>query len=165
MANVPPFLGEFDDEDARWLSRHGERRDVVAGDVIISEGRTPAHIFVVLDGEFVVSSRSLGDADMQRIRAGELLGEISYIQKTPPGASVIAAKDGVVLAIPRSEVDQRLAEDPHFAARFQRVISELAVDRLWQYGRRALQPRPQRSVPDDDLRVHELIEKLLRGEF
>ena len=66
VAKVPPFLGEIGDEDARWLYEHGERRPVAAGERIITEGKTPDHVFVVLEGEFLVSSVSLNEPGSPR---------------------------------------------------------------------------------------------------
>lgn len=164
MPNLPPYLGEFADDDVRWFLENGERQQVRAGDVVITEGVTPEHIYVVLEGEFVVSSKALADPEIQRIGPGELLGEMSYINGVPPGGSVIAATDGRLLAVLRSGVDAKIEADPTFGNRFRKVISDFAFSRLWTYHRRRLvgdEPDP----PPADLRVHELIEKLLRGEL
>ncbi|HET7462531.1 MAG TPA: cyclic nucleotide-binding domain-containing protein [Longimicrobium sp.] len=167
MPTVPPYLKEFGDEDARWLHEHGKQLRVRAGGRVITEGVTPRHLYVVLDGELRVSSASMGDPDMLRARAGELLGEISYIQGTDPGASVIAVVDSVVLAIPRADLDAKTAGDPAFASRLRKVLMEFAVNRMWQYNRRDWDPPPPQPEADPyaELKVHELIEKLLRGEF
>lgn len=167
MSTVPPFLGEFGDEDARWLHEHGVQKRVRAGERVIVEGVSPEHIFVVLEGEFQVSSESLNDPDMLRVKAGELLGEVSYINHTSAGASVWAVTPAIVLAIRRADADAKIAEDPAFGSRFRKVLMEFAVSRMWQYKRRDLipPPPPPQADPYEDLRVHELIEKLLRGEF
>lgn len=167
MSTVPPYLGEIVDEDARWLHEHGVQRRVRAGEPVIVEGVPPEHIFVVLEGEFRVSSESLADADMLRVGAGELLGEVSYINRTPPGATVLAVAEGVLLAIRRADLDAKIADDPRFGSRFRKVLMEFAVSRMWVYNRRDQNPPPPPPEPDPyaDLRVHELIEKLLRGEF
>jgi len=167
LPTVPPYLGEIGDEDARWLHEHGVQRRVHAGDRVIAEGATPEHIFVVLEGEFQVSSEALNDPDMLRVKAGELLGEVSYINHTSAGASVWAVTPSVVLAIRRNDVDAKIADDPAFGSRFRKVLMEFAVNRMWQYNRRDISPPPPppASDPYEDLRVHELIEKLLRGEF
>ncbi|HSU15662.1 Crp/Fnr family transcriptional regulator [Longimicrobium sp.] len=169
MPRLPPYLGEFADEDAEWLASAGEQRRVRAGEEVITEGVTPEHIHFVLEGEFVVSSRSLGDPEIQRIGPGEVLGEVSYINQVPPGGSVRAATDGVLMSVRRADIDAKVAADPAFASRFRKVISEFAVSRILLYSRRFVDgesppPAPSSSA-DDDLRVHELIEKLLRGEF
>jgi CRP/FNR family cyclic AMP-dependent transcriptional regulator len=169
LPRFPPYLGEFADEDAAWLYANGERREAAAGEEVITEGVTPEHIFVVLEGEFVVSSHSLSDPEIHRAGPGELLGEMSYINQEPPGGSVHAATDGVLLCVLRAGIDAKIAADPAFGSRFRKVISDFAVNRIYRYGRRRLTgetPPPfSPSDPDDDLRVHELIEKLLRGEF
>jgi len=163
----PPFLGELSDEDADWFGAAGEQRRVHAGEVIITEGVTPEHIHLVLEGSFVVSSEALGDPEIQRIGPGELMGEMSYIQGIPPGGSVRAVSDGVLLSVRRADIDAKIQADPAFGSRFRKVISEFAFTRVYQYGRRRVgdDPPAPPSQPDDDLRVHELIEKLLRGEF
>jgi CRP-like cAMP-binding protein len=163
----PPFLGELSDQDAAWFGAAGQQQRVRAGEVVITEGVTPEHIHVVLEGSFIVSSERLGDPEIQRIGPGELLGEMSYINRSPPGGSVRAATDGVLLSVRRADIDAKITTDPAFGSRFRKVISEFAVSRMYDYGRRRVgeDPPPPPSAPDDDLRVHELIEKLLRGEF
>lgn len=167
MSTVPPYLGEFGKNDARWLYEHGVQVRVRAGDAVITEGVTPEHIYVVLEGEFRVSSRSLNDPDMLRVKEGELLGEMSYINGVAPGATVLAEIDGVLLAVRRADVDAKIVEDPAFGSRFRKVLMDFAVNRMWLYNRRDADPPPPQPPADPfaDLRVHELIEKLLRGEF
>jgi hypothetical protein len=167
VSTVPPYLGEFGKNDARWLHEHGVQMRVLRGDVVITEGVAPQHIYVVLEGEFRVSSQSMNDPDVMRVRSGELLGEMSYINRVPPGATVIAEAEGVLLAVRRADVDAKIQEDPGFGSRFRKVLMDFAVNRMWLYNRRDLDPPPPQPEPDPyaDLRVHELIEKLLRGEF
>jgi CRP-like cAMP-binding protein len=163
----PPYLKEFGDEDARWLHEHGAQMRVHPGDRVLVEGVHPEHLYLVLEGEFRVSSAQMRDPDMLRVNAGELLGEISYIQHTPPGATVYAVTDGVLLAIPRTELDAKIADDPAFGSRFRKVLMDFAVSRMWNYSRRDWNPPPPQPERDPyaELKVHELIEKLLRGEF
>jgi CRP/FNR family cyclic AMP-dependent transcriptional regulator len=190
--NLPPYLGEFTDEDARWFAHTGELWRVHAGEVVITEGVTPEHIHVVLKGEFVVSSAALRDPEMQRVGPGELLGEMSYINGVPPGSSVGAATDGVLLSVRRKDIDAKIDSDPAFGSRFRKVISEFAVTRIFRYGRRKLiqrtlagdlpESKPKSpSVPASDegdeqqdekaaqeeknRRVRELIEIMLDEDF
>ncbi len=163
---IPPFLGEFADEDAKWFYSVGERRRVRTGEVVITEGETPEHIHFVLEGGFVVSSETLGDPEVARVSPGELLGEMSYITREPAGGSVIATMDGVLLSVRRVDIDAKIEADPAFGSRFRKVLSEFAVTRMYRYPRRNLEDAPDPPRDEDaDLRVHELIEKLLRGEF
>jgi len=167
VSTVPPYLGEFGDEDVRWLNEHGAHRRVRAGEQVITEGVTPEHIFVVLEGEFRVSSESMRDPDVMRVGEGQLLGEMSYINRKPPGASVFAVTDGVLLGIPRARVRAKIVDDPAFGSRFLKVLGEFAVDRMWLYNRRDADPPPPQPEPDldADLRVADLIRSLLEGRM
>lgn len=167
MSTVPPYLGEFGENDVRWFHENGTRLHVRAGERVITEGVMPEHIFVVLEGEFQVSSVGMNDPDMMRAREGELLGEMSYINRVPPGASVDAVVDGQLLAVLRTNVDAKIKRDPEFGSRFRKAVMDCAFDRVWLYNRRNWDPPPPQPPPDPyaGLRVHELIEKLLRGEF
>lgn len=179
MPRRPAYLAEFADEDAAWFVRHGEERRVRPGEVVIEEKVTPEHVFIVLRGKFVVSSRSLGVLDIQRIGRGEILGEMSYLNREPPGGSVIAHTNGVLLAVRRGDIDARIRVDPAFADRFHRVASNFANSRLWRFVRRRLTadrsdepdppspdpPDPPRPEPDPK-RVDEIlryIEIMLEG--
>ena len=165
MPNLPPYLGEFADDDVRWFLENGQRQQVRAGDLVITEGVIPEYLYVVLEGEFVVSSKSLRDPLMERIGPGELLGEMSYLHRVPPGAWVHAATDGLLLAVSRADVEAKEHADPEFGSRFRKVIADFAFTRLWNYHRRRVAGEEPGKPPPGDLRVHELIEKLLRGEF
>lgn len=164
MTKVPPFMGEFADADVAWVVNNGVQRRVPTGETIIEEGKHPDHVFVVLEGAFVVSSVKMSDPAVQHLGPGELAGEMSFINRTPPAASVIAECDSVVLCIPRDRLREKLESDTGFASRFMRVVSEFTIDRLYNYGHRRIDPPPPRDALAD-LRVYELIEKMLRGDF
>ena len=135
MPKIPPYLGEFTKDDVRWFLENGKQWRVRAGEVVITEGVNPGHIFVVLEGEFIVSSEALADPEIQRIGPAELLGEMSYLNGVPPGSSVRAATDGVLLAVLRSDVDAKIEADPAFGSRFRKVASDFGFSRLWVYHR------------------------------
>lgn len=142
MSNVPPFVTELGDEDARWLVLAGERRTVRAGEEIAPEGHPPRHLFVVIEGEFEASSVA--------------------------GGPVRAATDGVLLCIRREEVEAKLAGDPTFERRLDKVISKFAprrrrTDRLAAGTVCGAAPEipPEFTMPQ----MPQMIEKLLRGDI
>jgi hypothetical protein len=140
VPNVPPFLSELEDEDARWLHGAGKRLSVRAGEVIVSEDFPPRHLYVVVEGEFETPSAA--------------------------GEPVRAATDGVLLCISREVVEAKLARDPAFERRLDKVIAKLAPPR------RRPSEQPQRaagkSAHGDDLGIPaefnpNIIKKLLKG--
>ncbi|MFL5382663.1 MAG: hypothetical protein ACJ8GN_09145 [Longimicrobiaceae bacterium] len=135
MPYVPPFLTELDDEDARWLDGAGERRRVRAGEEIVTGGVPPRHLFVVIEGEFEASPAA--------------------------GGSVRAATDGVLLCVPREELEAKAAGDPGFELRLDRVISKRRLPR------RPATPakEPAKPTPEGEFHVPTVIEKLLLGDI
>ena len=124
------FLGILDDADINWLVAQGITRQLAQGDVLIREGIVPDSIFLVLDGRFSVRMSSLNDREVASLRAGEIIGEMSFVGSRPPGASVIATEVSRVLAVPRYILVRRLRESAPFAARFYQALAAFLADRL-----------------------------------
>jgi len=59
-----------------------------------------------------------------------MIGEMSFVDSRPPGASVIAVDVSRVLAVPRSLLLRRLRESAPFAARFYHALAAFLADRL-----------------------------------
>jgi len=64
------------------------------------------------------------------LEQGELVGELSFLDSRPPNATVTAARETTVLAVPRWKLDAKLEEDAEFAARFYRALGVLLANRL-----------------------------------
>lgn len=128
MRKVLYILGQFDDRDIEWMARHGTRRVLQQGDVIVREGTPIDALFITLSGQFRVT---LGDgAEVARLGAGEVIGEIAFVDSAPPSATVSATGGASVLTLPQALLRQRLTEDPAFAARFYRALAIFLADRL-----------------------------------
>lgn len=121
------FLGILDDMDVEWIIRAGQKKSVLAGDVLIKERRAVDSLYFVLDGEFEVS---VGNKTVALLRAGEVLGEMSFVDSRLPSASVKATRESLLLQISRQELRDKLDEDTGFASRFYRAIAAFLTDRL-----------------------------------
>jgi CRP/FNR family transcriptional regulator, cyclic AMP receptor protein len=124
------LLGILDDRDLDWLISAGTKQEVAPGAVLIQEGKPIDAVFLVLDGLLAVRTAHLGDADVARLRSGEIVGEMSFVDSRPPSASVLATEPSVVLAIPRSMLLAKLGQDVAFAARFYHSLAVFLSDRL-----------------------------------
>lgn len=153
------FLGILDDADTQWLIRHGTRRVLAPGELLIEEGKASEWLYFVLDGAFVVSTRTM--ASVAVLKAGDVIGEISFVDARPPSASVRADVRSEVGAVPRAALSAKLHEDVGFAARFYRSLAVFLADRLrtttGSLGAGRLQL--EESVEDED----ELATHLLEG--
>jgi CRP/FNR family transcriptional regulator, cyclic AMP receptor protein len=124
------FLGILNDSDIDWLIAAGKRREIGAGINLIDEGLPLDSVFLVIDGAFSVRAAALGTREVARLRSGEVMGEMSFVDSAPSSATVCAVERSFVLAIPRRRLNAKLAEDDGFAARFYRALSMFLADRL-----------------------------------
>lgn len=130
MRKVLIILGQLDDVDVEWLARHGEVVRVAAGTPLIEEGHVADAVYFVLDGMVGATSRASGQRVLARLAAGEIVGEMSFVDQGPPSATVTALVDSKLLKVPRDALSQKLARDSAFAARFYKAIAIFLSDRL-----------------------------------
>jgi CRP-like cAMP-binding protein len=121
------ILGILDDSDANWLASNGEARHINAGTVIIQQGVPVDSVFILIDGQLRVYS---GNVEVAKLLAGEIVGEISFVDSRPPSASVKAAVDSQVLAVDKAVLRVKLQKDPAFASRFYLSLATFLADRL-----------------------------------
>ena len=122
MRKVLFLFGQLGDDDVEWLLAHGHRQRLAPGEVLIRQGEPAADVFIVLTGRLRVV---LGPArtEIARLGAGEIVGEMSFVDSRPPSATVEAVEACQVFAVPRSGLAARLERDPAFAARFYRALA------------------------------------------
>ena len=130
MRKVLFIFGQLKEQDVDWLARSGMVEDIAAEETLISEGTEVDSVYVVLDGLLEVTVAALGSESIDRVQVGDILGEMSFIDASPPSASVTATVDSRVLRIPRRRLADKLDQDPEMAARFYRAVAMLLSDRL-----------------------------------
>ena len=122
------ILGELEEADIRWMAAEGRTRAVEAGETLIAAGAPIEAFFVVIDGHFDVSLPN-GRA-IAELAAGDIIGEMSLVEKRPPSASVIATAAARVMELDQATLRARLEREPAFAARFYRALAVFLSDRL-----------------------------------
>lgn len=122
------FLGILDDSDVAWMMRNGKKMTVGPGTVLIEQGKPTDWLYFVLDGALVVYTRSAPRIAV--LKAGEVVGEVSFVDSRPPTANVRAEVESKLGAIPRPVLTEKLQEDIGFAARFYQSLSVFLADRL-----------------------------------
>jgi bacteriocin-type transport-associated protein len=124
------ILAELNDRDFDWLIRAGRKRSISAGTILIREEEAIDALYIVLEGTFTVSAEATQGAVIAELSAGEVVGEMSFVDARPPSATVTAQDHCVVWAIPRSQLAAKLGQDVGFASRFYRALAVLLSDRL-----------------------------------
>jgi len=129
MRKVLYIFGQLSDSDVDWLASQGQRSRLPRGAVLIREGVPVDAIYIVLDGELAVVSEKTG-REIARLGAGEIVGEMSFIDARPPSATVRAATDVVVYKVGKQRLQQGLDQNVAFAARFYRAVATFLSDRV-----------------------------------
>ncbi|MBS0244140.1 MAG: aromatic amino acid lyase, partial [Proteobacteria bacterium] len=123
------FLALLSELDVDWLLSIGRLEDEAVGSTLIAKGQTDADLILLIDGEASVVDPGSGK-ELARVGRGELLGEISFIDKKGAAASVVVTVAARVFRMPRSRLDEKLVRDPVFAGRFFRMIAGFLSGRL-----------------------------------
>ena len=122
MKRVLFVLGQLSDLDIEWMINNGFKRDVGYGERLIIQGSKIDNLYIILSGEFSIQDEAHQNYDIARIGAGEIVGEMSFIDARPPSASVLAEKNSTVFAISCNDIKQKLNDDKEFAARFTTLL-------------------------------------------
>jgi len=128
MGRLLKFIS--DEDEARLLASARHRR-CADGDIIVREGASSDALFVLRAGEARVErNHESFSIEVSRLHAGELFGEMGFVEAVEASASVVA--DGVcdVDVIEAAHVHAMIAADPMFAASFYRSIADLLSRRL-----------------------------------
>jgi CRP/FNR family transcriptional regulator, cyclic AMP receptor protein len=122
------FLGILNDQDIDWMIRNGKKLILKPGERLIEQGKPNDWLYFVLDGSFVVYTETAPRIAV--LKAGEIVGEISFVDSRPPTANVRAETESRVGAIPHDVLMERLRENIGFAARFYQSLAAYLADRL-----------------------------------
>ena len=140
MRKVLYILSRLADTDIEWLAAVGQRREVMPGTILVQEGAPEAALIFVLDGEVLVSAAGVGE--VARLGVGEILGEMSFVDRSPTSATVSALIPTQILAIEPDVMRRHLEADPAFAARFYHAVSMYLAVRLRATTRRLGREEP-----------------------
>lgn len=84
------LLTELHEEDVEWIFSEGVEQNVIANTVIIREGEVPDSIFFVLQGLLGVQISAISSQPLRLLGPGEVVGEMSYLEKEAASANVTA---------------------------------------------------------------------------
>ncbi len=123
------ILGELEDRDLVWLNAAGRVENLPDGAWLIRAGQEVRQLYFIVDGDFDVVLPKTGQV-VARLSLGDVTGEMSFVEKRLPSASVRASGPAQVLAVPREAILARFEEDTAFAARFWHALAIFLSDRL-----------------------------------
>ena len=115
-----PVLLDLDEHDRAQLARWVEEVRASAGDVLIEQGSMPYELFLIESGTVEV----VRDAErLATLGAGDVVGEIAFLERQRRMATVRAVTDVVALALPADVIQQVTSEMPEFTDQLRALVA------------------------------------------
>lgn len=123
---VKAFQGLTPGEISELLSR-SEKCSFAAGASIVKEGSVGNHMYVILDGEAVVSKKGRdGEIELARLSSADSFGEMALADNEARSATVTALSPCVLVRLS----DQALNNHPEIGMKVYRNITRVVSARL-----------------------------------
>lgn len=111
-------------DDVQDLLQHCERRDLAAGELLLSPGAKNEYVFIVLSGSLNIHVGSPDTPVLVTMDVGACVGEMSIIEDCDPSAFVIGAEDSHLLVIHQTVLWDMVDASHDFAKNLLVVLSE-----------------------------------------
>jgi CRP-like cAMP-binding protein len=122
---------DLSDADVAALESRAEARSFAAGEVLIEEAEPIQSIFLIRTGSVEVSRLVRGRRlVLARCGAGEVFGEIGFLDGQPATATVAALEPVGALEINRIRMSVYLRMDDQIAKTFYRFLCHLLASRM-----------------------------------
>lgn len=153
--NVLPF-NIFEKADSKllaWIRDVSVVREITTSCRLIEEGSTPDGLFVVESGPITVCTKQAdgGSLSLASLKAGNLVGEMSWLEERPAVASIDAGPGSRLLQIPRAALESINQSEAFICHLLYRLIAEkLALQvqgqNAWVHRIAATDQEPLRKV-------------------
>lgn len=119
--NLIGTFPKLTEEERQILADAGDVVPFKTGEVVISEGQVIDDLMLIKSGNLRVTRTYLDDLSAEfagPLGPGEVVGEMSFIDRKGASANLVADGSTEMLVVPRDTVMRLLADDNGFAARF-----------------------------------------------
>ncbi len=111
-------------DDVHELLQRCDRRDLAAGELLLSPGARNEHVFIVLSGSLNIHVGSVETPVLATMDVGACVGEMSIIEDRDPSAFVIGAEESHLLLIHQTVLWEMVDASHDFAKNLLIVLSE-----------------------------------------
>jgi CRP/FNR family cyclic AMP-dependent transcriptional regulator len=118
------LAAELSQEQTRTLAKALAFRDLQPGETLVQEGASDNHLYVIVKGALGVM-KNAGTADavtLYSLCAGDLVGELSFIDGTHHYAALVAIGPTRVFGLEREKLEALLPTHPEVVYRVMRAI-------------------------------------------
>ena len=118
------LAAELSEGEARTLAACLAFRDLAPGEVLVPEGTSDNHVYVIVKGTLAASRGSATAEPMTlfTLGPGDLVGELSFIDGTAHYAGLVAAAPTRVFGLERESLESLLHTHPDIVYRVMRAI-------------------------------------------
>jgi CRP-like cAMP-binding protein len=125
------FLDLLEEDDRRRLLGAARSWTFAPGEQLIGEGARDVRLIVVRSGRARIEKDHLGGrVPIGHLGAGEVLGELSFLDRLPASANVVADTEIEADILDAEDVDRLLADDVALAAHVHRAMAITIAGRL-----------------------------------
>jgi signal transduction histidine kinase len=118
-----PYFSDLPEGLLKTVCDLSEQIEIDAGTVIIEEGKSSEEMYVLIEGELVVTKHQMPhDVELARTGPGEVVGELALLDKAPRIASVSATMPSRLVRVP-AEAFEALLEDSRVVRRMVRTVT------------------------------------------
>jgi CRP-like cAMP-binding protein len=117
--------------ELKLVAKLAKTKKMNAGTTIVTEGETGETMFVLLSGRATVKK---GGRKLAERGAGDVIGELAVLTKSPRNATVTLTSDAELATISRRDVYRLIEDAPGFA----RKLLEALANRVQELDRRAV---------------------------
>lgn len=128
LINANPFFADFTEEEKQSIAEFGNRIIHYEEDCfIIRQGTAGQALFILLEGEVIITKNEAPKAELNRLLQGALFGEMSMSKKTPRSTNVISKTKVSVLKLDSAMFD---GLDPKASSKLNFHLMKMLIDRL-----------------------------------
>jgi CRP-like cAMP-binding protein len=128
------FFKYMTDDELKHLVQVAEKKhyDPENEDVLIREGEQQTGIFIIRSGKVAVQVEHLAGFKIELAQhgAGEIFGEMSFIEGQAASASVVPLEPTDAIIIKHEHIEQLIGDDPQIYGRFYQSLAEILSRRL-----------------------------------
>ena len=108
----------------RTLAEHVAFRDLADGEVLVREGTSDNHLYVIVRGSLaaVKNAGTPEAATLFTLSRGDLVGELSFLDETKHYAALVASSPSRILGLEREKLEALLTQHPQLVYRVMRAI-------------------------------------------
>jgi len=124
------LAAEMTDEQRKALAAAMTLRELAPGEVLVREGDTDDHLYVIASGVLgiIKAAGTENEMTINTVKAGDVVGELSFLDGATRYASLVAMSSSRVLGLSRGDLESLLDKNPQLVYRVMRAIVRVVHD-------------------------------------